>query len=289
MKIFIQKYKISILIVLTASILTFLTLVPKLKHENQIVIANIAYGNLKDLEGLNLKYDYEIKSLFESISLSLHSEYTSLRLISVSNFDDFVYPFAASFSTQYIKVLLASGEYPENNNEVILQNGLSSFYKIGDTIKLNMGDIYGDTSSENNVKVLDSLDGYKKGSLRYENESNLKEYKIVGFYTWESDEYVEKLVNGEITFLNNENGWSFFESLVFTKNEKNYFMHEKVNAILTYKSFNKNTENNKDYKIISTAFRDYYECNKDYMKDYCINGIGFSLTEYDPSEYDNLN
>ena len=288
MKKIIEKHKISISIIFVSCILIGLIFIPKFKQENLVIFSGITYGNLQDLKHLNLKYDYEVKSFFDDVNYTLYSDYVSLKLVSASNFNDFVYLDGdGEYGREYSKVLLASGEFPKNDNEVILQNGLSEFHKIGDTIMLNLGDIYGDTNDESNVKVIGSLNGYVKNSLRYDSEDNLKEYKIVGFYTWESDDYVRDLVNGNITFINQENGWDFHESVVFTKIEKNYYMHEKTNAIVTYKSFKKDTTKNKDFGVIGHAFKDYVKCDRDFPSDYCSEDVDFIIREYDSSRYDN--
>lgn len=218
--------------IIIAIILCIIACLPQFKKEYRVFISDIQYGNLEDLIKYNQKEEYEIKSIYKTISLTIGEERMAYHLVSVTGFENLKY----HNWEEKIDFKLLSGDFPKNDNEIIVPDAFKSKYKVGDTIVLNMGAVYGTKSNGEKMLAEISLNNFVEGSLEYETEENTKNFTIVGFYASEDNVNVKNLQNGNLILPYLENDVLYLEVPFFTLST-GFDSTDKVHSVVSYKSF----------------------------------------------------
>lgn len=159
------------------------------KERSAIIINGLLYSDIKNIENLELNYDYEYKAIFVHKTYTHYEGNTFLKLIASNDFDNtFVL-----YGNNYHNAVLDSGTYPQNDKEVLLPKFMSEKYNINDVILLNDNPYIREVKSYYDDKVYEeelvkSLCGFAEGEniSILKSQENLVEYKVVGFYSFDA-------------------------------------------------------------------------------------------------------
>lgn len=228
-----KKVIIYVTAIILVLILCILACLPNMKKTYKIFISNIDYGNLQDLKEYNKDNDYEIKSIYETLSFTIGEERMAYHLVSVEGFEELNYH--NWFEEDRSDFKLLNGSFPKNDSEIIIPNAFNGKYKIGDSILLNMGKVYGTMSNGEKLLAEKSLNNFVEGSLEYENPENKKEFTVVGFYDSEDNESVVKFQNGSLNLPYKENDVLYLEVPFFTLSA-GFDSTDNVHAVVAYKA-----------------------------------------------------